>query len=63
MKDATEHGSNYCVQTPERVDPKAWARRLQRIELEQGGILPSGSKMTRAQREMWRTALESEIDA
>ena len=63
MKDATEHGSNYCVQTPERVDPKAWARRLQRIELEQGGILPSGNKMTRAQREMWRTALESEIEA
>ena len=41
------------------VDYKAWARRLRDIELNRGGELPNGRKMTRAQREMWRTALAS----
>ncbi len=45
------------------VDYKAWAKRLRDIELNNGGWLPNGTKMTRAQREMWRTALESEIEA
>ncbi len=45
------------------VDHKAWAKRLQDIELNHGGRLPNGTKTTRAQREMWRTALESEIEA
>ena len=38
-------------------DPKAWAKRLRDIETNQGGWMPNGSKMTRAAREMWRTAL------
>lgn len=42
---------------------KAWAKWLRDIEVNHGGWLPSGMKMTRAQREMWRTALESEIEA
>jgi hypothetical protein len=41
-------------------DPKQWARRLQQIELERGGELPDGRRMTRAAREMWRDALGSE---
>lgn len=42
------------------VDYKAWARRLRDVETNHGGWLPSGAKMTGAQREMWRTALSSE---
>jgi hypothetical protein len=41
-------------------DPRAWASRLRDIELNRGGELPSGQIMTRAQREMWRTALRME---
>lgn len=44
-------------------DPKAWAKRLRDIELNHGGYMPNGLKMTRAAREMWRTALESEAAA
>jgi hypothetical protein len=38
-------------------DPRAWANRLRDIELNHGGYMPNGLKMTRAAREMWRTAL------
>ena len=45
-------------------DPKAWAKRLRDIEKNHGGCMPSGLQMTRAQREMWRTALpESAMEA
>ena len=45
------------------VDHKAWAKKLRDIEFNHGGWLPNGTKTTRAQREMWRTALENEIEA
>ncbi len=41
-------------------DFKAWSRSLKRIEMEQGGVMPNGLRMTRAAREMWRTALGAE---
>lgn len=47
------------VKTEQARDTKAWARRLKDIEENRGGILPSGQKMTRAQREMWRDALRA----
>lgn len=45
------------VKQVQQRDPKGWAKRLQRIELEHGGVMPNGLRMTRAAREMWRTAL------
>jgi hypothetical protein len=47
---------------PQR-DPRAWARRLRDIELNRAGVLPSGDRMTRAQREIWREALRAETEA
>lgn len=38
-------------------DPKAWARKLRDREFNHGATNPNGSYMTRAQKEMWRTAL------
>jgi hypothetical protein len=39
------------------VDPKEWAWTLRDLELKHGGELPNGTRMTGAQRQMWRTAL------
>jgi hypothetical protein len=51
------------VAAPHSRDPKAWARRLRDIELNGGGLLPSGDRMTKAQRESWREALANETEA
>lgn len=51
-------------------DPKDWARRLRDIELHHGGVMPVNPlrplsephrRMTPAQRQMWRAALEFEM--
>lgn len=38
-------------------DPKAWARDLREREIEHGGVLPDGTRMTYVQRSAWRQAL------
>lgn len=44
----------------EPKDPKAWAHALRDCERNRGGVLPSGKRMTPAQRTMWRAALRAE---
>lgn len=41
-------------------DPKAWARGLRSRELDHGGVLANGTRMTDSQREAWRHALRYE---
>lgn len=41
-------------------NPKAWAHDLRDCELNRGGVLPSGKRMTPAKRTMWRAALRVE---
>jgi hypothetical protein len=45
-----------------RFDPLASARRLRHAELNNGGILASGERMTALQREYWRAALARELE-
>lgn len=43
-------------------DPKASARELRDRELNHGGVLASGKRMTMAQRDFWRQALSYELN-
>lgn len=48
----------------QRIDPKAWARELRDRELQHGGLLGDGRRMTHAQKTIWRAVLGqiSDID-
>lgn len=50
--------SMFAMQRQTAGDMKDWARRLRDRELNHGGELESGRKLTKTQRDMWRQALE-----
>lgn len=47
----------------QNTDPKAWARDLRDREQRHGGVLRSGQRMTKFQRDAWREALAAEMQA
>lgn len=48
------------LQRRQQRDPKAWARDLRDREMNHGGVLVNGKRMTQAQRDMWRRALDEQ---
>lgn len=51
-----------ALKPPPKSDPKDWACRLQDREINHRGVLESGRRMTQAQRDLWRAAVEDHTE-